>query len=129
VPLAPVSGEFVALDPLPLHEAYSVPPGITMSASLRFAEDRAAVEDARLLFLVEFLRRDDGGYVAHVPSLPVASTQGSSLEEAVRMVRENLQGIIEEEKAWGSLVAREPEYLSGMGDTIGTVEVPLNEPS
>jgi predicted RNase H-like HicB family nuclease len=65
-----------------------------------------------LLIKAELLRQDDGGYVIHVPSLPCASTQGTDLEDALRMVKESIRGVLE--AASGAIPwADEIEYLTG----------------
>lgn len=67
-------------------------------------------------FVVEFLRQEDGGFVAHVPALPSASTQGRDLAEALSAVEENLCGILEDEPTLPIVPEIEREYLAGPND-------------
>jgi len=53
---------------------------------------------------------DDGGWVASVPALRLA-TQGESLPEARRMAREAIAGYIEGLRAEGLPIPREPRRL------------------
>jgi predicted RNase H-like HicB family nuclease len=53
---------------------------------------------------------DDGGWVATVPALQLA-TQGESLPETRRMVREAIAGYIQGLRAEGLPIPREPRRL------------------
>ena len=45
-----------------------------------------------LRFTVVFEEAEEGGYIARVPSLPGCVTQGETLAEAERMVRDAIKG-------------------------------------
>ncbi|MCY2954873.1 MAG: type II toxin-antitoxin system HicB family antitoxin [Planctomycetota bacterium] len=48
--------------------------------------------------------REDGGWVAEVPSLPGCVSQGETRDEAMANVREAIEAWIEAAKAWGRSV-------------------------
>jgi antitoxin HicB len=48
--------------------------------------------------------REDGGWVAEVPSLPGCVSQGETREEALANAREAIEAWIEAAKAWGRSV-------------------------
>ena len=45
-----------------------------------------------LRFTVVFEKAEEGGYVAHVPALPVCMTEGDTFEEAEQMARDAIEG-------------------------------------
>ena len=45
-----------------------------------------------LRFTVVFEQAEEGGFIARVPALPGCVTQGETLEEAERMVRDAIKG-------------------------------------
>ena len=47
---------------------------------------------------------EEGGYWAHVPTLPGCFTQGETLEEVVTMAREAIQGFVQELSDHGQLL-------------------------
>jgi antitoxin HicB len=53
------------------------------------------------IFNVVFEDAGDGWVYAHVPELPEVQTQGESLDEARRMVREAIELVLEERQARG----------------------------
>ncbi len=89
----------------------SVGPAVSLTGSVRLEPEGTVSIQQELCFLVQMLRQEDGGYVAHVPILPSASTQGATFEEAIQKIRENLEGLLED-VAHGELALLEtPEFI------------------
>ncbi len=63
---------------------------------------RIPVPTSRLWTLFE--DAGDGWVYAHVPELPEVQTQGDSLEDARRMVREAIALVLEERQSRGELI-------------------------
>ena len=55
----------------------------------------------------------EGGYVATVPALPGCYTQGETLEETERNVKEAIEVYIESLLAHGEPIPEEPRILQG----------------
>lgn len=72
-------------------------------------------------YSVFYERAPEGGYVALVPSLPGCHTQGESLEEAERNVKEAITLYLESLVAHGELVPEEGPSFQGR------VSVPVSE--
>ncbi len=72
-----------------------------------------------LKFTVVFERAVEGGYVAIVPSLPGCVTQGETLAEAERMVKEAIQGYCE------SLCKHGEPIPTEAGEIVREVRVPV----
>ena len=51
----------------------------------------------------------EGGYVAYVPTLPGLVTQGESLEEAMEMARDAIEGYLAVLKEDGEKIPLEPD--------------------
>jgi predicted RNase H-like HicB family nuclease len=65
----------------------------------------------------------EGGYVVSVPALPGCHSQGESLEEAERNIREAIEVYIESVAAHGEPVPEEPRSFHG------TVNIPVSLPA
>ncbi len=52
---------------------------------------------------------EDGGYVVSVPSLPGCMSQGETVEEALRMIKDAISGYIFVLKKQGEEIPNEPE--------------------
>ncbi|HVA66824.1 MAG TPA: type II toxin-antitoxin system HicB family antitoxin [Elusimicrobiota bacterium] len=60
-----------------------------------------------LKFTVVYETAPEGGYVAHVPSLPGCATQGETLEEAEAMARDAIKAYCASLKKHGESVPKE----------------------
>lgn len=78
--------------------------------------------EVNLSFEVELIPQVDGGFVVHVPILPSASTQGKDADEALKMVTENLEGLLEDLHSGALALATKPEYI-GRVDQRSNVNV------
>jgi predicted RNase H-like HicB family nuclease len=65
----------------------------------------------------------EGGYVATVPALPGCHSQGESLEEAERNIREAIEVYIDSLAAHGEPVPEETRSFHG------TVKIPVSLPA
>ncbi|MGO9095108.1 MAG: type II toxin-antitoxin system HicB family antitoxin [Bryobacteraceae bacterium] len=65
----------------------------------------------------------EGGYVATVPALPGCHSQGESLEEAERNIREAIEVYIDSLAAHGESVPEETRCFHG------TVKIPVSLPA
>ena len=72
-------------------------PRSTTSTTTRATPHRRAAAGKRLPILVE--RGEDGWYVAECPVLPGCYTQGRTLDEALRNIREVIALVLEEKQA------------------------------
>jgi len=66
-----------------------------------------------LSFSVYYEAVDEGGFVALVPALPVCHTQGETLEETERNVREAIELYLESLAAHGEPVPEERKSFQG----------------
>jgi predicted RNase H-like HicB family nuclease len=64
-------------------------------------------------FSVVYEEDPDGGYVAYIPSLPGCHTQGETLEEAERNLKEAAALYLEDVLAEGGALPRETRTLHG----------------
>ncbi len=62
---------------------------------------------------------EEGGYIASVPALPGCVTQGESLEEAMIMAKDAIEGYLEVLKDRGEDIPTEPE-----GTFITRISIP-----
>lgn len=62
-------------------------------------------------FTVVFERASEGGYVAHIPSLPGCVTQGETFEEAERMAKDAIQVYCTSLKKHGERIPQETEEI------------------
>ncbi|HVA66125.1 MAG TPA: type II toxin-antitoxin system HicB family antitoxin [Elusimicrobiota bacterium] len=60
-----------------------------------------------LKFTVVYEQAPEGGYVAHVPSLPGCATQGETLEEAETMARDAIKAYCASLKKHGESVPKD----------------------
>jgi predicted RNase H-like HicB family nuclease len=74
-------------------------------------------------FSVFYEQAAEGGYVALVPSLPGCHTQGETLEEAERNVKEAIALYLESLAAHGEVIPEEGQSFQGR------VTVPLSIPA
>lgn len=74
-----------------------------------------------LSFSVIYEEAPEGGYVAYVPALPGCHTQGESIEEAEKNIKEAVSLYLESLEAHNEKVPREPRILQGKVD----VQYPL----
>jgi predicted RNase H-like HicB family nuclease len=68
-------------------------------------------------YLVYLQPADEGGYIVSCPALPGCVTQGETVEEALEMVRDAIEGYIESLRKHGEPVP------PGLEDEIEKVEV------
>jgi predicted RNase H-like HicB family nuclease len=102
------------------------PAKVTFYATVQ--NDELAAMACDVTFQVEYLAQPDGGYVAHVPALPAASSQGADLKEAIEAVRENIEGVLESGDC--SIVApKDREYLAGPEDCVDVVTISRDVPA
>lgn len=73
-------------------------------------------------YTVIFEPAEEGGFLAHVPALNGATTQGETLEEARAMAQDLIQGCIEAEIKRGHAIPVEETHSSSKGEHI-TVSV------
>jgi len=112
-----------ALDPAVFLGSCSAGPAAESTLRVMILGDDMQASVQEITFQVEFIGQVDGGFVAHVPALPSASTQGGTLDEAFRAVRENLEGILESNSE-GLIVPHERrEYLAGPQDQVNVVAI------
>ena len=64
-------------------------------------------------YTVIFHQAEEGGYWAEVPALPGCYSQGESIEETVKNVREAIEAHIEALKEEGQDIPEEGEFLIG----------------
>ena len=76
-----------------------------------------------LLYSVFYEQAGEGGYVASVPSLPGCHTQGETLEEAERNVKEAITLYLESLAAHGEPIPEEGPSFQGR------VAVPVSVPA
>lgn len=76
------------------------------------------IKKKMLSYTVIYQAVPEGGYIAFVPSLPGCHTQGESLEEAERNIKEAIQVYLESLNAHKEILPRETRILQGK------VEVP-----
>jgi predicted RNase H-like HicB family nuclease len=77
------------------------------SKSGRISEESSRAVEHR--FTAVFEPAEDGGYVVTVPALPGLVTEGESLEEARRMVKEAVLGYLESLRKHGDEIPSERE--------------------
>jgi predicted RNase H-like HicB family nuclease len=66
-----------------------------------------------LTYTVMFEPAGEGGYIAYVPLLPGCITQGESLEDAIKNVKDAIKGYISVLKEDGENIPREsPEHIA-----------------
>ena len=68
-------------------------------------------------YLVYLQPAEEGGYIVSCPALPGCVTQGETVEEALEMIRDAIEGYIESLRAHGEPVP------PGLEDEIEKVEV------
>lgn len=71
-------------------------------------------------YTVIFHQAEEGGYWAEVPALPGCFSQGESIEEAVKNIRESIEAHIEALKEEGQEIPEEGEFV------IGKIKVALS---
>lgn len=64
-------------------------------------------------YTVIFHRAEEGGYWAEVPALPGCYSQGESIEETVKNIREAIEAHIEALKEEGQEIPEEGEFVIG----------------
>ena len=64
-------------------------------------------------FTVIFHQAEEGGYWAEVPALPGCYSQGESIEETVKNIREAIEAHIEALKEEGQEIPEEGEFVIG----------------
>jgi predicted RNase H-like HicB family nuclease len=64
-------------------------------------------------YTVIFHQAEEGGYWAEVPALPGCYSQGESIEETVKNVREAIEAHIEALKEEGQDIPEEGEFVIG----------------
>ena len=69
-------------------------------------------------YTVRYIPAEEGGYLAQVPALNGATTQGETLEEARAMVKDLIQGHIEALLKLGRPVPEETEVYQGEKLTV-----------
>ncbi len=58
---------------------------------------------------------EEGGYIAHFPSLPGCHTQGETLEEVLVMAKDALSGYLESLQAHGQAIPQEKKASKLVG--------------
>lgn len=71
-------------------------------------------------YTVIFHQAEEGGYWAEVPALPGCFSQGESIEETVKNIRESIEAHIEALKEEGQEIPEEGEFV------IGKIKVALS---
>lgn len=66
-----------------------------------------------LSFSVIYEEALEGGYVVYVPALPGCHTQGESIEEAEKNIKEAISLYLESLEAHNEKVTQEPRILQG----------------
>lgn len=64
-------------------------------------------------YTVIFHQAEEGGYWAEVPALPGCFSQGESIEETVKNIRESIEAHIEALKEEGQEIPEEGEFVIG----------------
>ncbi|HVC09071.1 MAG TPA: type II toxin-antitoxin system HicB family antitoxin [Elusimicrobiota bacterium] len=64
-----------------------------------------------LKFTVVYEKAPEGGYIAHVPSLPGCATQGETLEEAEDMARDAIKSYCASLKKHGESVPKDVQEV------------------
>jgi len=64
-------------------------------------------------YTVIFHQAEEGGYWAEVPALPGCYSQGESIEETVKNIREAIEAHIEALKEEGQDIPEEGEFVIG----------------
>jgi len=64
-------------------------------------------------YTVIFHQAEEGGYWAEVPALPGCYSQGESIEETVKNIREAIEAHIEALKEEGQEIPEEGEFVIG----------------
>jgi predicted RNase H-like HicB family nuclease len=54
---------------------------------------------------------EEGGYIVYVPALPGCTTQGETVEEALDMAKDAIQGYLEVLKELGEEIPKEKENI------------------
>lgn len=57
---------------------------------------------------------EEGGYTVRVPALPGLTTEGDSLEEAIALAKEAIEGWIEAAKKHGEPIPEEREHTQAL---------------
>lgn len=71
-----------------------------------------------LRYRIQLIREDDGSYTVIVPALPGCLTSGETVEEAIEMAKEAIEGYIQSLAARGLEIPMEEDRI----ETIVTVE-------
>lgn len=74
-----------------------------------------------LKYTAIFEPAEEGGYVVSVPALPGCATQGETFEEAVRMVKDAIQGYI-------TVLKKEDEEIPNEDEDIVVTKVSVQSP-
>ena len=74
-------------------------------------------------YLVFYEQAAEGGYMAFVPALPGCHTQGETLEETERNVKETIALYLESLVAYGEVIPEEGQSFQGR------VTVPISVPA
>lgn len=64
-------------------------------------------------YTVIFHQADEGGYWAEAPALPGCYSQGESIEETIKNIREAIEAHIEALKEEGQEIPEEGEFVIG----------------
>ena len=79
------------------------------------------MEKQKLYKVIITKDQDTGYFVAEVPTLSPCITYGDSIEEAIEMVKEAIEGVIESRQANGYPIPDDSEELQKKHTTIETV--------
>ncbi len=71
-----------------------------------------------LSFSVIYEEASEGGYVAYVPALPGCHTQGESIEEAEKNIKEAISLYLESLEAHNEKVPQEPRIFQGKVEVL-----------
>ncbi|MEK7554966.1 MAG: type II toxin-antitoxin system HicB family antitoxin [Patescibacteria group bacterium] len=74
----------------------------------------AKLNKKNYLYSVFYDAAEEGGYAAHVPALPGCHTQGESLEEAERNIKEAIEAYLESLAIHGEDIPEETRAFQGM---------------
>jgi antitoxin HicB len=64
-----------------------------------------------LRYRIQLIREDDGSYTVIVPALPGCLTSGETVEEAIEMAKEAIEGYIQSLAARGLEIPMEEDWI------------------
>jgi predicted RNase H-like HicB family nuclease len=76
------------------------------------------MKDKTYRFTVTFQREDDGGYVAHCPTLPGCHSQGDTLDEAQANIEEAIAAYLESLESHGDPIPQEDIFIRPVQVTL-----------